>query len=249
MKGRCPAAIVDAVSSLHAGVSAPEDGWRRVIEAERQRLLARRAPLVDGSLGEGGLYDAGQSVRDACLVSKPAEQATLLMLLTRCLRPARVLELGTNVGISSAYIAAGLRLGGGTGKLWTLDASRYRQGIAREMHQRAHLGDLVSYVPGLFADTLRPTLRAIGAVDLVFIDGHHQYQPTLDYFAAILPFATQDTMFVFDDIRWSDGMLKAWKEIREDEQLGLVVDVQSMGICVPRSGGATHHVTGPLTLF
>ena len=97
----------------------------------------------------------------------------------------------------------------------TLDASAYRQRLAKEIH--ANLGlDNISYVTGLFTDTLQPTLTDMGTVDLAFIDGHHQYQPTLDYLEEILKFSTPDTVFVFDDIRWSEGMKQAWDEIRAD---------------------------------
>src|SRR5262245_34189912 len=108
------------------------------IEALRAELLARAEPLVDGTLGAGGLYDEGQSVRAACEVSKGPPAAFLLYALVRELGPAQVLELGTNVGISSAYLAAALRANG-RGALATLDASPYRQRIAAECHRRLSL--------------------------------------------------------------------------------------------------------------
>lgn len=222
--------------------------WKERIEGERERLLGRNDPLKDGSLGEAGLYDDGVSVRDACLVSKQPGPALLLFLLTRALKPLTVIELGTNVGISSAYIGAGLKAAGQNGRITTLDVSPYRQRLAKEIHRNLGI-DSVSYSEGLFTDTLRPALADLGSVDLAFIDGHHQYQPTLDYFEEILAFSTPDTVFVFDDIRWSDGMKKAWSRIRSDDRLGLIVDLSSVGICCRRKEDSPRCVYGPLPVF
>jgi predicted O-methyltransferase YrrM len=148
-----------------------------------------------------------------------------------------VIELGTNVGISSAFIGAALTVNGDSGKLVTLDASPYRQRLARQLHSRLGLRN-VTYTAGLFNDTLESVLERSGHVDLAFIDGHHQYQPTLDYLDAILQQATVDCAFVFDDIRWSDGMKQAWTEIMGDPRFGLVMDLGSIGVCI-RGDAAT----------
>jgi predicted O-methyltransferase YrrM len=145
-----------------------------------------------------------------------------------------VIELGTNVGISSAYLAAGLVCSGVEGRVLTLDSSAYRQRLARQVHDAAGLSN-VSYAQGLFVDTLAPSLRELGEVDLAFIDGHHLYQPTLDYFEQILAYAAPDAVLVFDDIHWSDEMKAAWDRLRSDERLGLTVDLETIGLGVPRA--------------
>lgn len=222
--------IWETLTLLQRGVPQSGLDWIERIEAERKRLLSLTEPLNDGSLGQAGLHDHEASIRDACLVSKPFKPALMLFLLTRVIKPRNVIELGTNVGISSAYIGAALKINGQNGRITTLDASPYRQRLAKELH--GNLGiDNVSYVNGLFTDTLGPALEELGSVDLAFIDGHHQYQPTLDYFEEIFPFSTSDTVFVFDDIRWSTDMEKAWSRIQTDDRLGLVVDLFSVGIC------------------
>lgn len=220
-----------AVALMQQPMSTEERQWTTKIEQERKRLLQRSGPLVDGSIdGEIGLYDKGLTVFQTCQASKPPEQARLLFALTRAVNPVSVIELGTNVGISSAYIAAALKLNGRGGKVMTLDASPYRQRLAKEIHSNLGL-DNVSYRVGLFSDTLEPSLNELENVDLAFIDGHHQYQPTLDYFEQILPFATDEAIFAFDDIAWSDGMKKAWRELQDDKRFALTADLLAIGLC------------------
>ena len=244
--------IWEALISLQQGSALPqaEREWKNKIEIERQRLLTRYEPLCDGSLGTPGLYDEGLSIEQACRGSKAPKPALLLFLLTRTLKPHNVIELGTNVGISSAYICAGLKVNNScASRITTLDASPYRQRLAKEAHH--NLGfDNISYVEGLFTDTLHSALTALGSIDLAFIDGHHQYQPTLDYFEEIFKFSTPDTVFVFDDIRWSDGMKKAWSRIQADDRLGLVVDLSKVGICTRRQQDKSQRlVSDPVCLF
>ena len=155
------------------------------IEQERRRMLNDDSPLIDGSEAEPGLYDKGQTIGAVTKVSKSPRGALLLYQFIREFRPQLVVELGTNVGISAAYQAAALNENANGGRLVTLEASPYRLRLAKSLHAKLGLEN-ISYVQGLFSDTLQPALAEHGhQVDLAYIDGHHQYQPTLDYFEAL----------------------------------------------------------------
>ncbi len=57
-------------------------------------------------------------------------------------------------------------------------------------------------------------------------------------------------MFVFDDIRWSDGMKKAWAEIQRDDRLGVLVDLSTVGVCARRQQQvAQRFVFDPIDAF
>jgi len=226
--------IRNAIISLQQGLAQIDQDWKDKIESERKRLLSCNEPYYDGSLGEGGLYDHKDiSIKEACLSSISPKKGLLLFFLTNAMKPQNVIELGTNVGISSAYIGAALKVNRQNSKITTLDASPYRQRLAKGLHHNLHI-DNVSYIEGLFSNTLSTTLAKIGSIDLAFIDGYHQYQPTLDYFEEIMKYSSPSIAFIFDDIRWSDGMKKAWSRIQSDERIGLVVDLYSVGICTRR---------------
>lgn len=223
-----------AIENMELPLPEMEKKLLIAIEKERLRLLANKNPLNDGTLGRGGLYDKDVTIEEACNVSKPPKQALLLYLLIRTLKPINVIELGTNIGISSAYIGAALKINNQNGKLITLDDSSYRQRIAQTLHKNVGLNNL-SYVEGLFTDTLDKTLNQLKSVDLAFIDGHHQYQPTLDYYNQISKFSVANSIFIFDDIRWSEGMKKAWSELQKDARLGMTVDFNQIGLGIRKS--------------
>lgn len=241
------AIIAQALHQLKDTIPQTERDLIDRIEEERKRLLLSDQPLIDESLAKTGPYDKGVTIQDACKVSKPPIPLLLMYLLIRALKPLNVIELGTNVGISSAYQAAALKVNGQNGRLTTLEASPYRLRLARELHRNLQVEN-VTYIQGLFSDTLNNTLSASGPVDFAFIDGHHQYQPTLDYFHVIWEYSIKKgTLFMFDDIRWSDGMKQAWSDIQADDRIGLSVDLGSMGMCVGvQENSSERHRFGPL---
>lgn len=216
--------------------------WLAPIERERARLRATHAPLADGTLGPPHSWDVTDTVSQADSASKARRPAELIYRLTRAVRPLTVLELGTNVGISTAYVAQALTANG-RGHIVTMDMSRYRQRVARSVWEGVGVSARITVVTGTFTDTLPAVLRDHAPIDLAFIDGDHQYAPTLAYFDAIYQVAPEGAVFVFDDIRWSAGMLRAWEAVQHDPRVGIAVDCGSMGIATAAFKGQPRYVT------
>jgi len=162
--------------------------------------------------------------------SKRASSALLMMKLIRALRPETVLELGTCVGISSAYQSVGLHLNGG-GKLITIEGAPALAEVAEENLRTLQLDRYCEVLRGRFSDVLPQALKKVGHVDFAFIDGHHDYEATLKYFRQIKPHLRSKSVAVFDDIAWSDGMAAAWKQIVADPDVFISVDLFTMGLC------------------
>lgn len=236
--GTSPANGVGMALERFVTKDIPEfSAYFQAIEKERSTLSQNVSPLADGTLGAAGIYDRDLTVRDANKASKPADAARFLALLSYSLKPKRILELGTNTGISSAYFALGSKANPQL-QIVTLDASAYRQRVAKAVHTNLGLTN-IEYVKGLFTDTLDEILPAYKNWDLVFIDGHHQYKPTLEYFSKIYPFCSENAIVVFDDIRWSDGMKQAWQELSRDARAQCVIDLYSLGILITSSSPAS----------
>lgn len=78
-------------------------------------------------------------------------------------------------------------------------------------------------------------------LDLVYIDGNHGYEPTMDYFKQILSKAHNDTFIIFDDINWSEGMRRAWDEICSSKEIHVSMEFFRMGIVLKRHEQAKEH--------
>jgi predicted O-methyltransferase YrrM len=216
-----------------------EDGLARAVAMSyRGRLPAAEAEWaeriervrVDLEACNDALDRDGRTVADVTRSgSKRRREASMLMALVRTERPASVIEMGTCVGISGAYLAAALRLNG-NGVLVTLERGAERVGLARQVWADLGLADLVDARVGRFANTLAPALSDQEPVDFLFVDGHHERVPTLEFYAAAGPHLRAGALVVFDDIRWSGGMREAWADIERQPDQQFAVKVGDIGI-------------------
>ena len=169
----------------------------------------------------------------ACRASKPFFWSLFLFYLVREVKPRMVVELGTCLGLSAAYQAAGLSLNGSDFRIVTLEG-------APELAERSrgHFEELalaVEVVEGSFQTTFEPVLKSSAPIDLLFVDGHHDEQATLRYFREARPFLSADAWVVFDDIDWSEGMRRAWAALEEEADVDSV-DLGDLGLIALRSG-------------
>lgn len=151
----------------------------------------------------------------------------LIFQLVRKHKPHRSIEMGTCLGISAAYIASALRING-LGSLITLEGDEALARIARDNLRQLEFSN-VNVKTGKFSDTLGPALKEMKPVDFIFVDGHHDENATKTYFESIVPFLSDNAIMVFDDIKWSVGMERAWGYIG---QYSDAYDLGPKGVCL-----------------
>lgn len=174
--------------------------------------------------------DRSRSVGHLCRrTSKPYRSAILLHKLLRKTKSVSCLELGTCLGISASYQAAALELNG-AGRLITMEGAASVAALAQQTVDKLGHGRVTIEV-GRFQDTLDGVLAANKPFDYAFIDGHHDGPATVDYYNRILPVLTDGAVVIYDDIRWSNGMLDAWNELKVHPSVEVSVDLVDIGIC------------------
>jgi predicted O-methyltransferase YrrM len=155
----------------------------------------------------------------------------LLFRLAKNFGPVSILELGTSLGISSSYLA----LGNPEGTVTTIEGCEETAAFAKKNFEAIHLAN-VRIINSRFEDVLSYLLPEIGVLGMVFFDGNHRKEATLSYFHQCLPFIRDDSVFIFDDIHWSEEMEEAWRQIREHESVKVTVDLFRMGLVFFREG-------------
>ena len=53
--------------------------------------------------------------------------------------------------------------------------------------------------------------------------------------------ATENSVFIFDDIYWSDEMMQAWNEIQANGKVTVTIDLFFMGLVFFKRGQAKQH--------
>jgi predicted O-methyltransferase YrrM len=233
--------LADAVEAWLADVGSPaETEWVGRIEALRNRLLVSKRSITVIDYGAGSpdanrsaeqMYEGVKVTTTVDKVSRASKQRNwclLLLRLVRELEPRSCLEMGTCVGISAAYQAAGLELNG-WGRMTTLEGAPEVAALARRSLSELGL-DQVDVRAGRFQDILDDTAREREPLDLVFVDGHHDGDATIAYYMELKPHLSAGATLVFDDIHWSPGMRGAWQEITADESVAVSADLGEVGI-------------------
>lgn len=136
-----------------------------------------------------------------------------------------ILELGTSLGITTAYLASA----DPEATVITMEGADAVADIAQRNFNEVGLKN-IEIVRGNFDETLRGVLQKMPAIDLAFIDGNHQQEPTERYFEQLLPHIHNNTLLIFDDIHWSSGMEAAWKNIIAQESVVCDIDLFYIGI-------------------
>lgn len=158
-------------------------------------------------------------------VGKPKKYRHLMYHLCAQLQPKSILELGSATGVSGAYMAKGYS----SSKLISIEGSSELAQIAsREWDQLGIKNAIIK--SGEFNVHLDSVLSELKPLDLAYIDGNHQEEPTLAYFEKVLEYGSENLTIIFDDIYWSEGMTKAWEKIKAHSKVRQSVDVFQMGV-------------------
>jgi predicted O-methyltransferase YrrM len=184
--------------------------------------------IVFTDLGAGSKYSNEKSLPLKRIIKNsglPEKYGRLLYNLVKYINPNTILELGTSVGISTIFIGSAAK----NATFTTIEASESKLNKAKELAEKLELKN-ITFVKGDFDIVLDPVLQNFNQLDFVFIDGNHRLEPTLKYFHQCLTKAHNNSVFIFDDIHWSDEMEKAWDEIKRNPKVRVSIDIFRMGI-------------------
>lgn len=198
------------------------------VEGMRKRLKKDQHRLSVADYGAGSSVNNAPERKIADIARHAAKSPKLGQLLFRCanyFQPDTIIELGTSLGVSGAYLA----LGAPHARVYTLEGAAAVANAARANFKSLHLNN-ISVVDGRFDQQLPGVLQQTGAPGMVYIDGNHQFQPTLDYFHLVRDNHHNNTVIIFDDIHWSAGMEAAWEKIKQDSAVTCTIDLFFVGL-------------------
>jgi predicted O-methyltransferase YrrM len=150
----------------------------------------------------------------------------VLMATSSYTKANNFLELGTSLGVSTAYICAS----NNQIKGMTIDANPMAVDKSKVLFNQYFPNHTVNFVTGSFDVTLPSALCEFDSIDLVFIDGDHSYKGTLEYVTQIKDCLSEKAVIILDDIRWSKDMYKAWSELLSLPEFNYTVDMGRIGL-------------------
>ncbi len=213
------------------------------IEDERIRLLADDRMIHRTDLGAGSIRigkTEKQKIRAIArhALSRPF-QCRFMARLVHFLEAKSILELGTSLGIATAYLAAGAR----EAKIFTIEGDPAIAEEATRVFRNLELP--FSPIVSSFGKGINTPEILSESYDLIFLDGHHTSGATTRYFEALLPTFHEDTLIIVDDIHWSGDMYSGWKKLVHHPSVTQSVDCFYFGLLFFRKGflNTMHHST------
>ena len=196
------------------GCTPSDPDMTRRIEQWRASLLSSQDTVSRTDLGAGSRAHKrtdhdGKDVRRVAELAQnsltPLADVQSLVRWLRTVRPeGRFLELGTSLGVTTAHLAtSGWHIDTWEGCSDTLRlAQECWKAVGCDAHITAKQGAFNDHIAALGEDVW----------DVVYLDGHHEGDATLNLAKALAPRTA--VAMVVDDIAWSRDMYRAWEELR-----------------------------------
>jgi len=153
---------------------------------------------------------------------KSKKYAKLISRSVAYFKSKSILELGTSLGITTAYIAKNKEV-----QVTSLEGDESVAALAKQTWQNLSLNNIEQRI-GNFDNTLIPTLKG-KTFDFIYIDGNHKLEPTLHYFELCLAHADAKCILLFDDIHYSKEMEQAWSFIKNHPKVISTIDLFFLG--------------------
>jgi predicted O-methyltransferase YrrM len=199
----------------------------KLIETAKKNLLQDGRILILKDLGAGSRKeDSEKKIADIARNAVSTRKfGRLLYRLANFYHAKHIIEMGSSLGISTAYLASA----DAGPQVITLEGSPSIAKIAKETFQKLKLKN-ISLVTGNFNHILVNVISSHPASDLVFIDGNHRKKPVLDYFELFLSKISSSSLIIIHDIHWSLEMEEAWAIIQANPLVKMSIDIFSAGL-------------------
>lgn len=198
------------------------------IESLRAKLLLTDLEIEVTDLGAGSKFQKSSKRKISKIAEtalKPKKQAELLFKIAKYFKIKNAIELGTSLGISSLYLSQYSK----DCQLISVEGCPNIAKVAQLNFEKLKANNITSIV-GAFDEELPKIFHQNKAFDLIYFDGNHTKEATLNYFEICLKHIHNDSIFIFDDIYWSQDMLSAWNTIKANQNVKVTIDLFHFGL-------------------
>ena len=192
----------------------------KLLDGFRNNLLQNNSVIQVTDFGSGSRVFSSNK-RAVSAIAKnagvPIKRQQLLFRISNYFQPRNILELGTSLGLGTVAQS----LGSSSANIITIEGCPNTAKVAKQQFEKYELQNVDLRVQN-FDDFLNNDDTS--NYDLVYIDGNHNKEKTIQYFNTLLEKVHNDTLFIFDDIYWSKAMTEAWETICKNTKVTVSID-------------------------
>ena len=202
------------------------------VEQAKKKLLHDQAEIKFTDLG-AGFQNMAMTRRSVSAIAKTSVSSRkfgrLLFRIANFYPVETIFEMGTSLGISTAYLA----LGAPSAVVVTMEGSPEISSKARQTFNLLGLNRIVQ-VTGNFDQNISGVIEKYPPAGLVFLDGNHKKKAVIAYFENILAKMPLSATIIIHDIHWSNEMEEAWLYIKMHPAVKMSIDIFSAGLIFVR---------------
>lgn len=213
----------------------------KILKAYRNDLLRNKNTIEVTDFGAGSRVfksNTRQISKIAQTAGISPKRAELLYRIVNYFQPENILEIGTSLGLATSALS----LGSPNSKITTLEGCPKTSGVAQKQFQKFKVDNIETVVTEFTAHLENYQLSTVN-YQLIYFDGNHSKEATLTYFDLLLPTITNETVWIFDDIHWSEDMEEAWKIIKNHPKVTVTIDTFQWGLVFFRYEQEKEHFT------
>ncbi|WP_310555563.1 class I SAM-dependent methyltransferase [Flavobacterium sp.] len=205
-----------------------------ILKEYRKSLLENKNTIEVTDFGAGSRVFKNNTRQIAKIVKTAGiseKRAELLFRIVRYFQPNSILEIGTSLGLATAALS----VGNSKAKISTLEGCPNTmnqcqlqfQKLSSRAESRGNFNNVefINTEFSAFFKKLQPK-----TYNLIYFDGNHSKKATLDYFELLLPTIANDSVWIFDDIHWSQDMEEALEIIKNHPKIRVTIDTFQWGI-------------------
>lgn len=203
-----------------------------VLEDYRNSLLQNKNEIEVTDFGAGSRVFKSNT-RAVNQIAKNAgistDRAKLLFRIVNYFQPKNILEIGTSLGLATSSLALN-----DFSEVTTLEGCPETMNQCQLQLQKFNVKNVIC-INTEFSKLLTTYNLKPKTYNLIYFDGNHSKQATLEYFELLLPTIDNETVWIFDDIHWSKEMEETWEIIKKHPKVTVTVDTFQWGFVFFRS--------------
>lgn len=206
------------------------------LKKHRKALRGDTSKFEMKDFGQGSRVFKGNARKVSAVIKNAGmkkKRQRLLFRLAKYFKSETVLELGTSLGLGTVALS----LSNEFSAIQTVEGCPNTLQKAQEYFEKFNLHNIQIHQK-LFSEFLQNTSEKF---DLIFIDGDHNGERTLEYFHSLLKNVHNNSVIVFDDIYWSKDMTTAWQQIIANDIVTVSIDTFQWGLVFFRKEQAKQH--------
>jgi len=196
----------------HCCEDQPGNPSFKEIESKRKALLSSQESILRRDFGAGSVYQPKEEKVPISQIAKSSLsfpfQCRFMSRLASFSNSKLILELGTSLGISTAYYA----FGASDALVETVEGDPEVAARATGILESLHLKNVTVHCE-TFDEFISHYNTSTGKIDLLFLDGDHRMEATLQYYQGLKEYFHAGTIVIVDDIYWSKEMTACWEKL------------------------------------